>query len=66
MNCHEQYQVGGSHLYLKLLRAVMYLGYGGLHALENKNLISSVFYTVPGTPYVHPSTPLRNLFFWSS
>lgn len=27
MNCHEQYEAGGSHLYLNLLRAVMYLGY---------------------------------------
>lgn len=66
MNCHEQHEAGGSHLYLNLLCAVMYLGYGGLHVLENQNLISAVFYTVPDTPYMHFGTPLPNLFFWSS
>lgn len=63
VSCHEQYEVGGSHLYLNWLCAVIYFGYGGLHVHENWNLTSSVFYTVPGTPYMHPSTPLPNLFF---
>lgn len=35
---HEQYEVGGSHLYLNLLCAVMYLGYG-LHCMSLKTRI---------------------------
>lgn len=65
MNCHEQYEEGESHLYLNFLCAVIYLGYKGLHAPENQNLINSVFYAVLGTPYMHPSTSLPNLIFWS-
>lgn len=63
MNCHQEYEVGESHLYLNFLCVVMYLGYRKLHVPEIQNLTNAVFYAAPGTPYVHPGTSLPNLYF---